>query len=731
MFQDSEKKSPSGTTPGVKNALQQAGTQAATGAANEALSAAAAAGGEKAAAATDKAKQAAQTAQQVAAYAGTAQHLAGGLGSNSSAPNIGTSGTFAPSPSGLAGGDYIAPAVAQMPSVAQSFAAMASGMLGVSHLTQLKIVIDGQMVSHYKQFQLSQSATEHHHFTLVLGHDGLGAIQDHNLESVQKMLGKRITVTMLYRNITGSPERDFVGVVTKVGLDREFGNHGNIVIQGSSPTVLLDGACHIQSFGGTSPASLSSIAQAVMKEGMGDYDIRVDPQYGDLTYTCQYDETHYNFLARTAEAYGEQFFYDGKVLHFGKMPDGEQPIKLVFGRDVEEIDVSMNVMHVAPMLYGYNSKTDEHLSTGKSTVNHSAALGKEALSISEKVFTNPALQIAPLNAQTNKDIEIAQKSATGSRAVNVFTTSGRTTVPLLYPGCIIQMEMRKAGTKDSTHFTELMVIEVNHSVDTIGHYSGHFVAIGTQTGFMPKPRFAIPVAQPQVATVKSNTDPDNQGRVQVQFNWQSGESKSEFIRVASIDAGSSGAVAKNRGLVFIPEVEDQVMVGFMHNHPDMPYVMHAMFTGKTGSGGGDGNNIKSITMKGGSTITFDEAKQSITISDPSGNTVVLDGDGGISLSSPKSISLTSKDISIIASNSVTMNATNNISAGAKAVGVAASAGLALSGKESSLTGSTKLSMNSASTSMQGDDEVKIGGTAITMSGSGDVGINGALVKINS
>lgn len=724
MFQNSDKNTPPGTIPDVKNTMQQSGAQMATTAASQAVDAAAKAGGEKVSEATGR-------AQQVAGYADTAQQFSG-LGSSNNMSGPGGTGTFAPpTATGVAGGDFVAPAVAQVPSMAQSFAAMASGMLGVSHLTQLKIVIDGQVINNYKQFQLSQSATEHHHFTLVLGHDALGSIQDHNLEGVQKMLGKRITVTMHYRNITGSPERDFIGVVTRVGLDREFGNHGNLVIRGSSPTVLLDGARHIQSFGGTSPASLSSIAQTVMKEGMGGYDIRVDPQYGDLTYTCQYDETHYNFLARTAEAYGEQFFYDGKVLHFGKMPDGEQPIRLVFGRDVEEIDVSMSVMHVTPMFYGYNSKTNEHLTTGKSTVNHSAALGKDALGISEEVFTNPALQVAPLNAQTNKDIEIAQKSATGSRAVNVFTTSGRTTVPLLYPGCIIQMEMRKAGSRDSTHFTELMVIEVNHSVDTIGHYSGHFVAIGTQTGFMPKPRFTVPVAQPQVAKVTSNTDPDNQGRVQVQFNWQSGESKSEFIRVASIDAGSSGAVAKNRGLVFIPEVDDQVMVGFVHNHPDMPYVMHAMFTGKTGAGGGDGNNIKSITMKGGSTITFDEAKQSITIADPSGNTVVLDGDGGISLSSPKTISLSSKDISIIASNSITMNATNNISAGAKAVGVAATAGLALSGNESSLTGATKLSMNSASTSMQGDDEVKIGGTAITMSGSGDVGINGALVKINS
>jgi len=730
MFQNSDKNIPSDTTPDAKSALEQGGTQLATAAANQAVDATASAAGEKASEATDKAKQA-------AAYASTAQQMSGALGSSSAMPNPGTSGTFAPSTAaaGVTGGDFVAPAVAQMPSMAQSFVAMASGMLGVSHLTQLKIVIDGQIVSHYKQFQLSQSATEHHHFTLVLAHDGLGAIQDHNLETVQKMLGKRITVTMLYRNITGSPERDFIGVVTKVGLDREFGNHGNIVIQGSSPTVLLDGARHIQSFGGTSPASLSSIAQSVMKEGMGNYDMRVDPQYGDLTYTCQYDETHYNFLARTAEAYGEQFFYDGKVLHFGKLPDGEQPIKLVFGRDVEEIDVSMQIMHVAPMLYGYNSKTDEHLTTGKSTVNHSAALAKEALSISENVFANPALQVAPLNAQTNKDIEIAQKSATGSRAVNVFTTSGRTTVPLLYPGCIIQMEMRKAGAKDSTHFTELMVIEVNHSVDTIGHYSGHFVAIGTQTGFMPKPRFILPVAQPQVATVMSNTDPDNQGRVQVQFNWQSGESKSEFIRVATIDAGSSDAVSKNRGLVFIPEVNDQVMVGFVHNHPDMPYVMHAMFTGKTGSGGGAGNNTKTIITKSNVSITFDDAAGSLTLKDKGQEVVTLDGAGNISVTAASTISLNCGSASITLKSDGTIDISGvNITTSGDVVAVDGKTSITESSGSATLnllSGGNKATLSGVDSTVVGDNTATVqGNSKTTITAMGMTVVDGAIVKLN-
>ncbi|WP_373287835.1 phage baseplate assembly protein V [Pedobacter psychrotolerans] len=41
----------------------------------------------------------------------------------------------------------------------------------------------------------------------------------------------------------------------------------------------------------------------------------------------------------------------------------------------------------------------------------------------------------------------------------------------------------------------------------------------------------------------------------------------------------------------IPEVGDQVMLGFVHNHPDRPFVMGGMFHGGVGLGGGADNRI--------------------------------------------------------------------------------------------------------------------------------------------
>ena len=98
-------------------------------------------------------------------------------------------------------------------------------------------------------------------------------------------------------------------------------------------------------------------------------------------------------------------------------------------------------------------------------------------------------------------------------------------------------------------------------------------------------KFSILKAEAQFAKVTANANPLNQGRVKIQFDWQSGQDTSEFIRVMTPDAGSSDKINKNRGFMAIPEVGDQVVVNFVHQHPDRPFVMGGMFHGSIGAGG--------------------------------------------------------------------------------------------------------------------------------------------------
>jgi len=615
----------------------------------------------------------------------------------------------------------------------------ASQIQGINRVVKLDIVVEGKPVKHFKHFSLTQSASRHHDFSLMLAHDTLGNAENHNLEEAQSFLGKRITVTFKYKDVEDGPERSFVGVITEVGFSQEKGSLGNIVLTGSSPTVLLDAAPHIQSFGGAQEISLNSIADQVIKEGLGSgkFDFRVDAQHGNLPYSSQYEETHYNYLARIAEAYGEQFYYDGEVLHFGKLPPQEQPVKLTYGSSVNDVKIRMKAQHVNPSFYGYNSSKNEKLTTGSSKITHTSDIAKRAYEISEKTFTTPSLRVAPIKAVSFMDVETSQKGTAGSKASDVFITSGTTTVPFLYPGCIADIEMRKTDSNETSYFTKLMITEVYHEVDGRGYYTGKFDAIASDTGFIPRPEFQSPKADAQFAKVISNTDPLNQGRVQVQFDWQNGSATTEFIRVMTPDGGGSEKVSKNRGFMAVPEVGDQVVVNFAHQHPDRPFVMGGMFHGGVGGGGGAGNNVKSLSSKSGHIISLDDGG-GMTVRDKDQNTVFLDGAGNISIDSKISIALT------CGSSSIVMDKDGNIMIKGKEImvqgdniGIAGTASIGIGvGQEGGNPTSgigiepTTLDVGTTTLSMGAKTEANLSSAKINIGGGSETNIVSGTVKLN-
>jgi len=77
-----------------------------------------------------------------------------------------------------------------------------------------------------------------------------------------------------------------------------------------------------------------------------------------------------------------------------------------------------------------------------------------------------------------------------------------------------------------------------------------------------------------VGVVTSNEDPDKLGRVKVKYPILGGEVESFWARVVQ------GAAGKERGVVSLPHVNDEVVVGFLHGDVRRPYVLGALFNGK-------------------------------------------------------------------------------------------------------------------------------------------------------
>jgi uncharacterized protein involved in type VI secretion and phage assembly len=121
-----------------------------------------------------------------------------------------------------------------------------------------------------------------------------------------------------------------------------------------------------------------------------------------------------------------------------------------------------------------------------------------------------------------------------------------------------------------------------------------------------------------IGIVTNNKDPDNLGRVKVRFPWLSDSDESAWARVAAPMAG------KDRGLYFLPEVDDEVLVVFEHGDMRFPYVLGALWNGqeKPPAKNDDGkNDVRLIKSRSGHVIRLtDEAnKEKIEIADKSGN----------------------------------------------------------------------------------------------------------------
>jgi uncharacterized protein involved in type VI secretion and phage assembly len=143
-----------------------------------------------------------------------------------------------------------------------------------------------------------------------------------------------------------------------------------------------------------------------------------------------------------------------------------------------------------------------------------------------------------------------------------------------------------------------------------------------------------------VGVVTNNNDPDGMGRVKVKFPWLSADDESYWARVAAPMAGTG------RGIYFLPEVDDEVLVAFEHGDIRFPYILGALWNGVdqppvTNSDGK--NNIRIIKSRSGHIVRLndEDGKETIDVIDKSGkNSIVIDtAKNTISITTDKDITL--------------------------------------------------------------------------------------------
>ena len=135
-------------------------------------------------------------------------------------------------------------------------------------------------------------------------------------------------------------------------------------------------------------------------------------------------------------------------------------------------------------------------------------------------------------------------------------------------------------------------------------------------------------------------DPDNEFRVQVEIPLLGADGEAVWARLSTFYSG------KGIGAYFMPEVNDEVILGFMNNDPRFPIILGSVFSSSIPAPEtpDEKNTIKTLVTQSKLQLKFDDENKVITILTPSGNTVILsDADKAITLLTPEGITMVLSD----------------------------------------------------------------------------------------
>ena len=475
-------------------------------------------------------------------------------------------------------------------------------------------------------------------------------------ESMIAMQGQSVVIRM--KHVISGDESIFKGIITEIGMDGERGVSGTIHYRGCSPTILLESGKTMDSF---MDYTLSAIVGEVVKNYGNGVEIVNKPLFNEqIPYIQMHEETGYEFLRRIAYQYGEWFYYDGQKLHFGN-PQKDKNETVTYDVELENVSFGSRIAPFHYSRHDYMAEDDRPLYADDSArVNGINTYLANAISTSESVYQSTTLYNKAAvghPVHMNRLLEFEK----GRDTASLVWLRGKSKTCRVRIGEPIAVKI-PASMCNRRDLGQYRVMSVIHEVDKNGVYSNTFEGIPASMERIPVSNVVIPQAHPMLAKVISNADPESQGRVKVQFVWQEEQNKTtNWIRVRSLDAGSSEVVSKNRGFVFIPEEGDQVLVGFELNNPSRPFVSGSLFHRQNGEGGKVNNNIKSIITRSGHTIIFDDSEngESITIRDKNSNKIILDTvNKTICIEAQEKIQLTSKVISFDAAELINSTSTN-------------------------------------------------------------------------
>lgn len=515
-----------------------------------------------------------------------------------------------------------------------------------------------------------------------------------------------------------SAESIFQGIVVRHGIKISRNNQSRLLIECRDKAVAMTIGRHNASY-------IDSKDSDVISSLISNYSgLSSDVQATASVYCelVQYYCSDWDFLLSRAEVNGLLVCVeDGKLSVKPPQTSGSAELKLTYGEDLIEFhaDIDARTQLAEVSTVSWDPETQELIEekAGPQTLNRQGDLTSKTLSEvagpkSFRLQTQGLLEKAAL-----KEWAEGQQLKAGLARIRgrmKFQGSSRAK-----PGSLIELN----GVGDRFN-GDVFVSAVSHQI-VAGNWVSE-VDFGMSPDWFAEQRDLVaPPAAGLVPGVEGlqigvvlqlDQDPDSQKRVKVSVPILGAESEGVWARLANFHASN------NFGAFFIPEIGDEVLLGYLNNDPSNPVVLGSLYSGKnpppyelTAD-----NFIKALVTRSQLKIEFDDEKQIITVITPAENKLVLsdedksilmqDENGnkielnadGITIESPR-------DINIKAQGKITVDAIGE-------VGVSSKADVSVAG------------MNVNHEAQVGF--VAKGNASAELSASGQTTVKGAMVMIN-
>jgi type VI secretion system secreted protein VgrG len=499
----------------------------------------------------------------------------------------------------------------------------------------------------YYDLKLSQKMADHHHFSFVWQYTGKAIIKPADqAKALRSFLGDEVIFT--FKSLTGVKLMS-KGIITELSSVDLHGSPVGLHVTGISHTIVLDDMKKSRTY---LERGMDDIALGIFAEGPGEFyqrDSIKSTYLKEFKYMAQYNETSFEFLKRLASRYGQWFYFDGMRMQFGQTKTSK--IKLINGASLHSFKIQTNMSAHKISLAGYDYNNANNI---RNAAARSSAGSKDSFSsivgYNQGTVAQTELSVGAYtnSAQNKEDIDEMVKLQTAASDANSVYYSGISYIPLGI-GQVFTII-------NQTVEHELIVIEATHHSKVHGNYSCVFKAIPADVAAPHYTNVHIFAhAETQPAKIKDNNDPEGLGRVKVEFYWASGSTSSEWMRMIQPHSGSG------KGFYFIPEIEEEVLVGFEGGNAQNPYVLGTQYNGIESSGySSSGNDQKVIHTRSGTKMIFNDAEGSVLIEDPSGNSYLMDGKGNIEVNAPNDMILTvGKNLNINVGENMTTNIAMN------------------------------------------------------------------------